>query len=141
MDGGEEVARGFVVACGDGPELLELGEEGLDQMPCLVEVSIVAAVNPTVVPGRDDHGLAGSDEWIDDPVVGVERLVSDQGLGLQRWQELIGPRQIMRPTAGQAEPDRVAQRIDQGMDLGAQPAPRATDRLVLAGFFWAPALC
>jgi hypothetical protein len=43
--------------------------------------------------------------------------------------------------AGQEEADRVAQRVDQGVDLGAQSAARASDRLVLIGFFWAPALC
>jgi hypothetical protein len=54
---------------------------------------------------------------------------------------MIGADQIMRLTAGEEEVDGVAQRIDQGMDLGAQSAARATDRLVLADFFWAPALC
>jgi hypothetical protein len=43
--------------------------------------------------------------------------------------------------AGQEEVDRVAQRVDQGVDLGAQSAARASDRLVLTSFFWAPALC
>jgi len=43
--------------------------------------------------------------------------------------------------AGQEEADRVAQRIDQGVYLGAQSAARSPDRLVFAGFFSAPALC
>jgi hypothetical protein len=43
--------------------------------------------------------------------------------------------------AGQEKAERIAERIDQCMDLGAQSAARAPDRLVLAGFFWAPALC
>jgi hypothetical protein len=30
MDGSEEVASGFVVACGDGAELFKFGEEILD---------------------------------------------------------------------------------------------------------------
>jgi hypothetical protein len=47
----------------------------------------------------------------------------------------------MRLTAGQEEPDRVAQSIDQSVDLGAQSAARAADRLVLTSFFCAPALC
>jgi hypothetical protein len=49
--------------------------------------------------------------------------------------------QVVRFAAGQEEADRVAQRVDQGVDLGAQSAARAPDRLILAGFFWAPALC
>ena len=41
----------------------------------------------------------------------------------------------------QKEANRVGQRVDQGVDLGAQSAARAANRLVLAGFFLAPALC
>jgi hypothetical protein len=44
-------------------------------------------------------------------------------------------------TTGQVEADGVAQGVDQSMDLGAQPTARVADRLVLAKFFWAPALC
>jgi hypothetical protein len=47
----------------------------------------------------------------------------------------------MRLTASQEEADGVAQRIDHGVDLGAQSAARLADRLVLFGFFCAPALC
>jgi hypothetical protein len=43
--------------------------------------------------------------------------------------------------AGQEEAERIAERIDQCMDLGTQSAARSPDRLVLAGFFLAPALC
>jgi len=43
--------------------------------------------------------------------------------------------------AGEEEAKRVAQRVDQSVDLGAQSTARASDRLVLAGFFFAPALC
>lgn len=41
MDGGEKVARGLVVAAGNGAELLEFGEEVLDQVARLVEVAVV----------------------------------------------------------------------------------------------------
>jgi hypothetical protein len=54
---------------------------------------------------------------------------------------VVGPLQVVCLAAGQEEADRVAQRVDQGVDLGAQSAARASDRLVLIGFFWAPALC
>jgi len=44
-------------------------------------------------------------------------------------------------TRRQKEAQRVAQRIDKCMYLGAQPAFTAPDRLVFAVFFCAPALC
>ena len=43
MDGGEEVAGGLVIAGGDGTELLEFGEEVLDQVARLIEVSVIVA--------------------------------------------------------------------------------------------------
>jgi predicted esterase len=43
--------------------------------------------------------------------------------------------------AGQEEADRVAERVHQRVDLGAQSAARPPERLILAGFSWAPALC
>jgi hypothetical protein len=41
----------------------------------------------------------------------------------------------------QDEVQRIAQRVDKRMNLGAQPALAAPDRLVFAVFFCAPALC
>ena len=42
---------------------------------------------------------------------------------------------------GEEEGERIAQRVDKSMDFGAQSALAAPNRLVFAGFFWAPALC
>jgi hypothetical protein len=39
------------------------------------------------------------------------------------------------------ERDWIAERIDGRVDFRRQSATRATDRLVLTVFFWAPALC
>jgi hypothetical protein len=141
VDGGEKVASGLVVASSDGTKLLEPGEEVFDQMACLEEVSIVVAADRSIGLGRDDRGLAGCGERLDDPLIGIERLIGDQGIGLHGWQEVVGAVQIMRLATGQMETDRIAQCIDQRMDLGAQSAARTTDRLVFASFFWAPALC
>jgi len=74
-------------------------------------------------------------------VISIEGLVGDDGIGPHGWQEVIGADQIVRLTSGQKEADRIAKGIDQGVDLGAQSAARTADRLVLADFFWAPALC
>ena len=53
----------------------------------------------------------------------------------------LGALQVMGLARCQEEADWIAQGIDQGMDLGAQSAFAAPDRLVFAVFFWAPALC
>jgi hypothetical protein len=141
VDGGEEVSLGLVVARRDGTELFEPGEEVLDQMACLEEIAVIVSADFAVGLGRDRRRLTGRGEWRNNPFVGVEGFVGDQNIGLHRWQKVIGSDEIMRLTAGQEETDWVAQGIDQGVDLGAQPTARAADCLVLAGFFCAPALC
>jgi hypothetical protein len=49
--------------------------------------------------------------------------------------------QIMGLAGREFEPHWIAQRIDERMNLGAQPALAAPERLVFARFFCAPALC
>ena len=43
MDGGEEISGGFVVAGGDGSELLEFAEEVFDQVARFVEFFVEVA--------------------------------------------------------------------------------------------------
>ena len=102
-----------------------------------VEVSWAA----TVAPGWNDGGLAGGGERLENPFVGIEALVGDQQVGLHTGQQVIGPGEIVRLAAGKVEARRVAESVDQGVDLGTQSATRAPDRLVRAVFFLAPALC
>ena len=89
----------------------------------------------------DHRGLASGRQRLKYACFGVERFVGDQRIGFHCGQQLVGSDQVVCLAAGQEEVDRVAQRVDQGVDLGAQSAARAADRLVLAIFFWAPALC
>ena len=60
VDGCEEVSRGFVVARCDCPELLELAEEILDEVPRLVEFLVVVALYRPITPGRDYRDLVAA---------------------------------------------------------------------------------
>src|SRR5215211_8633596 len=138
---GQEASGGFVVAGGNGPELLELGEEVLDQMPGLVEVFVKGARCLPGIP-RWDHGcLAGLGQRFEHPRVGIERLVGNERLGLKLREQGIRSSQIVLLTAGEMKAGRVAERIDGGVDFGAQPAARASDGLIRPPFLGAPALC
>jgi hypothetical protein len=141
MDGSQEVPRGLLVAGSDCTKLLDLGEEVLNQMARRIKLSVIVARRRPVGSRRDDSGLARGRQRLKDARVGVERLVGDQRIGLHRGQQVVCSFQVVCLAAGQEEADRVAQCIDQGMYLGAQSAARSPDRLVLAGFFSAPALC
>jgi hypothetical protein len=102
---------------------------------------VIVAQRRSVGSRRDHRGLAGGRQRLTDARVGVERLVGDQRIGLHRGQQVVRPLRVVCLAAGQEEVERVAQRVDQGVDLGAQSAARASDGLVLTSFFWAPALC
>jgi hypothetical protein len=141
VDGGEEVSGELVIAGSDGAVLLELAEEIFDEMAGLVEVCVVSAAACPIALGWDDRGLAGGNERIENPGIGIEGIVGDQGLGGEMRQESVRSFQIVRLPCGQQELDWVAERVDQGVDLGAQSAFAGADRLVLAAFLGAPALC
>ena len=118
MNCGEEVSCGFVVAGCDGPELFEFGEEVFDQVARLVEVFVE-------IPGRlavgfrwDDGGSACRSQWFKDTSVGVEGLVGDQDIGLHLGQEVIRADQVRHLPCGEEEADRVAQCVDESVDLG-----------------------
>ncbi len=82
MDGAQEVARGLVVARGNGPILLEPGKEVLNDMACLVQSAITLARLLVGAARWDHHGLACFKQRLDDPVVGVVGLIGHDRLPL-----------------------------------------------------------
>ena len=140
MNSCEEVAGGLVVSGGNSPELLELCEEVFDQVPGFVEVSVKVAGMDAVRPWRDHSGFARGAQWVENPYVGIERFVGDQRVGLHDRDQMVSPYQVVSFPSAQKEADRIAERIDHGVDFRAQPAAGSSDGLVSV-FFWAPALC
>ena len=141
VNAGQEASCGLVVAGGDGPELLELGDEVLDQMPGLIEVFVKGARCRPGLPRWDDRRLAGLGQRLEHPRVGIERLVGNERLGLKLWEQGIGSSQIVLLTTGEMKAGWIAERIHQGVDLGGQPALAAPDGLVRPSFLGAPAAC
>ena len=142
MDASEEVDGTLVVAGGDGAELLEPAEEVLDEVALLVELAIVGALHAAARHGGDHGDLAGGEERLDHPLVGVIGLVGQQSVCLERRQEGVGAVQVVGLARGQQEPQRVAQCVGKSVDFGAQSAPAEPDGFVVPGLFLrAPALC
>ena len=134
MDGGKEIPGGFVVAGCDRPELLELAEEILDQVALFVEFSIEFARRQAVWSRRDDGGFASRRQRVEYSAIGIEGAIGDQQVGGHMRQQRIGPGQIVRLSRRQQEAQRIAERVDQRMDLGAQTAAAAAKCLVLNFF-------
>ena len=57
------------------------------------------------------------------------------------FEQRLGLRYIVNLPRRERERDWIAERIDGRVDFRRQSATRAADRLILAVFFWAPALC
>ena len=141
MDCGEKISSGFVVAGRDSAVFLELAEEILDEVAGFVGFFVEIALNLAVALGRDHDRLSPCKQRLDHPLVGIEGLVCQQGVGRHIRQQRVGAFQIVGLALRQDEAQRVAQRIDKRVNLGAQTAFAAPDRLVFAVFFCAPALC
>lgn len=141
LDASQEVASGLVVACGDGPVLLEPGKEVLDHMACLVQGLVVIALLPVGAARWDHHRFVGFEQRINHPVLGVIGLVGKDGLCGCVLEQDIGALEIMRLPRCEHKSRRVAQCIDRGMDLGAQPASAASEGLLVRIPPFAPALC
>ena len=75
-DGAEEVSGGFIVARGNGAELLQLEEEVLDQMPGFIEVFIVLTRLFSVGFWWNDALDALLIKDFQDTIIGIEGFVS-----------------------------------------------------------------
>ena len=109
-------------------------------MPGFVKFLVVPPLLPAIGFGWDHCLFSGSPQRFQHPLIRVEALVGDHRAGFDLGQQHIGPVQFASLAAAQMEPDRVAERVDGGVNLGAQSALAAPDGL-RAPFFSAPALC
>jgi len=123
----EEVPGGFVVAGGDTSEEFEFGEEVFNQVAGFVEFFIVFPLHLSVRFWRDDGLFTSLLQGFEHRLVGVEALVGDHCVGFQLRQQGICSVQITGLAFGEMEAKRVAERIDRGVDLGAQSAFAAAD--------------
>ena len=135
MDTGQEVSGGFVIAGCNGSVLLELAVEVFDEVACLVLRLVIGALDLPIALWRDDRFFTCREQRLDDAFVGIKSLVCQQGIGLHLRQKCVGAFQIMGLAGRQEEGQRISERIDHGMDFGAQSAFAAPDRLVFAIFF------
>ena len=139
LNAGEEDFGELVVTRRDGPEMLEQVEEALDEIAFAVEDEVARAGDFSVGLGWDDGDdrsiVEGSDEG-----VGVEGLVGDQRSGIDGLDQRFGASEIVILARAEHHLDRIAEGVDEGVNLGGQSAAGSADGL-RAVFFWAPALC
>jgi len=140
MQEGVESIGEFVVSRGEAAELFETIEESLDEISRLVAMPVDFAWRIPVAARWDDGLSTGS---LDDfnQGIAVVTLVGDDRLGRDGVDQGGALGDVGHLASGQDQPNGITQRIDTGMDLGGQPAPRAADRLIATVFLGAPAAC
>ena len=136
----EEVASGFFVSSCDPPEMFDDIEEAFDEIAFAVEREVTWPLDLPVRLGRDDHCDAARFEIVDE-AVGIIALVAEKGSRLYLIGQQFGLLDVVNLSTGEAEHQRIAECIDNRMDLGRQPTTRTAYRFIDAAFFKAPALC
>src|SRR3954466_7927722 len=142
MDSGGVAGICLVVSGGYCPELFQLGEDVLDQVAPAVHVAVEVEAAFAAGFGRDHRCGAAGIEVRPDPVR-VERLVAEQGVEIQTLDQRRHADGVVSLAGQQHEAQQIAERVDQGDDLGGQATARAADRLVPGppfaplAFWWA----
>jgi hypothetical protein len=140
MEAGEEIAGSFFVAGSDASEMLDDIEEAFDEVSLAVERKVTWSLDLAVGLGWDDHRDTARFEIFDE-AVGVIALIAEKGSRLDLVGQQFGLLDVVNLSPREAEYQRIAERIDDGMDLGRQSTARTAYRFIDAVFLGAPALC
>ena len=108
--------------------MLDFIEETLDQVPLLVQMGVVFPRLFAVLARWDDRFCFFLRNLVQKRfrVVGA---ICNQPLKIKIGNQVFGLGNIMALPASQAKTQRIAQGIYAGVDLGAEPAPAASERL------------
>src|SRR3954465_1532483 len=139
MEGSGVAGVGFVIAGGDSPELLQLGEGVLDKMAPTVHLPVEADHGLAVGLGWDDRGGTTLIQLRPEPV-DVERLVAEQSAEGDTLDQRRHADAVVALAGQQDEAYEVAESVGQVNDLGRQAPPRAADGLGLGPAPCAPRL-
>ena len=140
MQEGIEPIGKFVVSGCDTAELLEAIEESLDEVSCLVAVPVDVAFGVAIASRRNDRFSTGGLDDVDQSIA-VVTFIGDDSAGRDCLNQGSPLRDISHLAGCQDQTNRIAKGIDTSMNLGRQPASRATDRLIATVFLGAPAAC
>src|SRR4051812_1797872 len=142
MNDGGVAGVGLVVASGDGPELFQLGESVLDEVAPAGHLAVEADSGLAVGLGWDHRSGPAIVKLRSEPV-GVERFVAKQSAEDDTLDQRLHADAVVALTGQQDEAHQSAEGVDQGDNLGGQPAARAANGLILSpplaplAFWWA----
>ncbi len=143
MDHGEEVLGQLIVAGSDPSEVLQLGEEALDQVLLAVEPCAEVGFRPPVSLGRDVRERALFAESRPDTVDIVCLVCEHDCSATNMVKQIVSGLPIMALSSGKAQPDWEALRVDNRVDFGREAASGTTETMIsiplfaIAACWWA----
>lgn len=135
LDHGEEVFGQFVVAGGNPAEVLQLGEEALDQVPLAVEPSAEVRFCSAVGLWRDVGERPFLAERRPDAIRVVGLVRQHDCPSANMIEQTVGGLAIMALPGGQAQPDRAALPVDDRVDFGREATSGATETMISIPLF------
>lgn len=117
--------------------MLDFANKTLDQVALTIPPWVVLAQDFGTLM-RWDHCLNASIQQIFDEVSRRGASVGDQSLEVEPFQQVLGLRDVVALTCGEAETQWITQAIYRDMDFGREAASAASEGLFPV-FFWAPA--
>ena len=140
LDGGKECVGELVVARGDSAEVFEFVKEPFNEVALAIQGEVGVSLLKAIGLGRND--------WLYSPLlkgfdqgIGVIGFICQERFGGDLIQQRLGLTDVGRLARSKRQSGRIAECIDDCMDLGGQSATGAADGLILTFFFWAPTLC
>ena len=131
MDHGGEAFIGFVVACGDAAECLDVAEEVFDKVAPAVDLEIARDGLCAIGFGRDDRDRAAIVQQGGQPI-DVEGFVGQERPKMETVDDRLDADAIVPLAGHEDEADQIAERVDQRQDFGRQTAARSADGLILS---------
>ena len=135
MDKGEETRSELIITRGDSAELLELEEEGFHKMAFLVEPPIDIPRIGLVFSGWDaEIRIMIGDKLAQRPF--AVSFVREDGRAFQAnpAEQFFSDSDIVGVASGQYDLNRIAQGIDNGVNLGTSAAATDSDALIGLSF-------
>lgn len=120
--------------------MFEFIEEAFDEVALLVEDGIERAARGGGLAARDDGDGARGGGGIDG-ALGVIALIGEYEAGADAVEQGLDLSDVVALAAGEDDANRQAECVGGDMNLGAQPAFGAAERVSFSPLLGAPALC
>ena len=123
----EALVQFFIARC-DAAEVFNAAEVAFNEIAVLILMPVIGCWRGAVGARRNDRFRATLGDVLAQ-LVSVKGFIGEHRIGIDVLQQRSSLRNVMCLPLGQDESGKVAQALDQRLDLGVQSAPRAPDRL------------